>query len=611
MPEQPVAPVPPARVQHPAWIRWLVGSAAVLLGILLIVWNIFPAPTIDSPLTLVRSSSGEFQPDGEVPAATLQVQAGRIQAKNNLTSGNSSSHGGEARNCFSSVLLICKSPDALSQRVAADLLAELKKVPHFSEIKYIPPGHALPTSGRAPDLFIQLELVSLSESGLIDHQVDARLRARWGTSLTDSRHSYINHMTPPLIDSHTVAHLDHQSTTREVASSAAKYKLVAADIAKQFGGAITKEINDRVAKNGVLPDLPAEFFSEYAPPPALPLGGFASDLIFSGSGLFRHNETVWQCRGESPLGKSLAELRERLVDAGYKAEEPAQPVTYLRATKGDSVVEAFADHPGVIGQLPDAERAQQDHEFIVTHTQWATTEEREAAVERLLDDTAELSTLMIFAQLLTPQQNERLLERLVTETPQTAEGWQWAAWIYHRGKDQVRAREALENAVLLLRLSKDSPQIGSSLRALAKELGDEKLVEKLQRQPPDFERLKKLGFKELSALGDTAQAEFAAGGSAGLFVRGPKHWQLAAISVVQVGAGAAQRYELAVAQLTPHGSSQSWGSSISQHFPTSWTTPIEGLGQLALEISQPSPQPRFMLSAEILPAPDQNVVAKD
>jgi len=606
MPEQPVTPAPSDLVRHPAWIRWLIGSAAVLLGILLIVWNIFPAPTINTPLTMVRNARGEFPSDHQVQGATLQVQAGRIEARNSLTSGNSSTQSGNARNCLSSVLLICKSPDALSQRVAADLLAELEKVPHFTEIKYIPPGHPLPTSGRAPDLFIQLELVSLNESGLIDHQVDARLRARWGTSLTDSRHSYNGDMTPPLIQSHTVAHLDHHSTTREVASSAAKYKLVAADIAKQFGGAITKEINDRVQKHGVLPDVPAGFFSEYTQPPALPLEGFVSELVFSGSGLFRHNETVWQCRSEAPLGRSLASLRERLVAAGYKAEEPAEPMTHFRATKGTSVVEAFADHPGVIGQLPAAERAEQDHEFIVTYTKWAITEEREAAIKRLLDDKADFNTLMIFEHALSNQQNQRLLERLSAEPSQDAAGWKWAAWRYHRNKDEVRAREALENAVLLLPLAKDASSVEGSLNSLAKELGDEKLVETLKKQPLNVERIKRLGIVEVTLGSKPAKIQFDAGGSARLLVRGPgEDWSFVVCSVSEVGSGGTRRNEVYFAQVSPHGSSQTWGQNVTPESSAMHTHSLGASGRLEMRVVQFPNQPRFELTATLLPTESQ------
>lgn len=610
MPEQPVSPKSTDRGRRPAWIRWLIGPATILLGVLLIVWNIFPAPTIDTPLTLVRNAQGEFEADQTIPGATLQVQAGGIQAKNNLISANSSSHGGDARNSVANVLLICKSHDALSQRVAADLLAELKKVPHYSEIKYIPPGHPLPTSGRAPDLFIQLEMLSLQESGLIAHQVDARLRARWGNSLVESRHTYTNHQTPPLIDSHTVAQLEHHSATREVASSAAKYKLVAADIAKQFGGAITKEINDRVQKNGVLPDLPAEFFAEYQQPPELPLDGFASELIFSGSGLFKHNETVWQCRSEAPLGQSLAQLRQRLVDLGYKAGEPAQPMTYLRATKDDSVVEAFADHPGVFGQLPDAEQSQQDHAFIVTYTEWATTEERHAAVERLLDAKADLGTLMIFEQALSQQQNQRLLERFAADPTPDAGAWKWAAWRYHRNKDEVRAREALENAVVLLPLAKDASAVEGSLSSLAKELGDEKLVERLKKQPLDLDRVKRLGVEEATLGSEPVKIQFDAGGSARLLVRGSgEDWSFVVCSVREIGSGAAKHNEVHFAQVSPHGSSQTWGQNVT---PQSSATHVQGLsdsGRLELRVSQLPGQPRFELTATLLPAAAQ--VARD
>jgi len=584
----------------------MIGSAAVLLGILLIVWNIFPAPTIDTPLTLVRNARGEFEADRSVPGAKLQVHAGRIQAKNNLVSGNSSSHGGEARNCFRQVLLICKSHDALSQRVAADLLTELKQVPHFSEITYIPPGHALPTSGRAPDLFIQLELVSLVESGVIDHQVDARLHARWGNSLVESRHSYTNHQTPPLIDSHTVAQLEHHSTTREVASSAAKYKLVAADIAKQFGGAITKEINDRVQKHGALPELPAEFFAEYTQPPVLPLEGFASELIFSGSGLFKHNETVWQCRSEAPLGQSLAEIRQRLVDAGYQAEEPSQPMTYLRATKDDSVVEAFADHPGIFGHMPDAERVLKTREFIVTYTEWAAAEERHAAAERLLDDKADFNTLMIFENSLSHQQNQRLLDRFAAEPPQDAVGWRWAAWRYHRNRDDNRAREALENAVVLLPLAKDASAVESSLKGLAKELGDEKLVERLKKQPLDAERVKRLGVVEVTLGSEPVKVQFNAGGSARLLVRGSgDDWTFVICSVMELGSGGARRNEVHFAQVSPHGSSQTWGQNVTPQSSAMHTQGLGTDGRLELRVTQLSGQPRFELTATLLPTASQ------
>ena len=134
---------------------------------------------------------------------------------------------------------------------------------------YYPVGFKPEQGGRAADITVTIDLDKLSESGWpASHAVEATFTVTAGNGLPGCRNSYMDDLTPPVVQFDWNGRLQHTSTTTGVASSAAKYKLVAENVARQIAAALTKEFNERRKKDGVMPELPQAFYPPYHKPPA-------------------------------------------------------------------------------------------------------------------------------------------------------------------------------------------------------------------------------------------------------------------------------------------------------------------------------------------------------
>ena len=103
--------------------------------------------------------------------------------------------------CFASgsVVLVGLSDHLLVQRIAQELVSLLKQDRHIRQLSYFPAGRFPDPGGRAPDLFMTLDLDSARHSGVLGKTLDAEVRATIGTSLVSASHSYSDHLTPPMI----------------------------------------------------------------------------------------------------------------------------------------------------------------------------------------------------------------------------------------------------------------------------------------------------------------------------------------------------------------------------------------------------------------------------
>ena len=587
---------------------------AVVVCFLLIAWNAFPPDVPQSPMKMVRGEDGKFisDVDSRRGGRSFQAQAGKIESTNTMASAGGESTGDRARLACRRILVQNKSDHLLAKRVAGDFLDELKKLSYVDRIDYLPAGEKLQPGELSPDVFITLSLASLNESGLIDHVVDANVIVTMGNVPETDNHSVIDPLTPPLVEFRWKCGLEHHSTTCEVASSAAKYKLVAAEIAKQIGGAVVKQLGDWRDEYGLLPELPGEFYPEYHAPPELPLEGVESQIVFTGRGLLKHNETLWKCRTDKPLSEALVLVRGRLEVTGWKSSNDSDE-TYLRMIGPHGRLTAFGENAdglgiwleksaaGSSGQASgDKAAAKTMTTFFVRYEERATAAERDLAVDTLFDADARLETVLLFENQWTITQRERVLDRFAKHPPTTAATWLALANIHHRGKRDNEARDALRRAVALLRVEHDASSLKSKLNQLAKELGDEKLAEKLDAEPPDFELLNELGFLEISADSNLAPIEFDLDGAANYLVRNPGgEWRLLSFSAKPTAQGPNELYQLALAQAMPHSRSVSSGQTLNERHPVQQEVFIEGLGRLHFDVIKQPGQPRFTITAAV------------
>ncbi len=580
------------------WARRAAAAALLLTGAFLIVWNAFPPRVYETRTTISRGEDGRFD-ESQNDRPLFVAQAGKIQSNNNLTSASSNTAGNSARLACRNVLLACRSDHVLAQRVAGDLLERLKSVPFLEQITYLPPGETPQQGAMAPDLFVSVELVSLEESGLIDHVVDASFLVRAGTSPVADNYSAVTNLTPPMVEFSWKAHLEHHSTTREVASSAAKYKLVSEDIAQQISNALAKQLDTFREKYGLLPELPAEFYPDYEPPPELPLEGYHPELVFSGHGLLLRNASAWKCRSEKPLADVLSHLRGRLEVAQFKGDIQHDALRMHNEVGKVVVLSEYAD-----GQrLAFVERETPGETvFFVTYTRDYSGDDRDRAVAALFESAAPLETLLLFENSLTGPQRQQVLARFAEHPPATAEGWRAAASLYAPAKEPEQALEALKRAVALLPLSQPSSPVRSQLDALAKQLGHEKLVEELSAQPPDIDLLKELGFVEITANGETAPLEFGVGDAVNYCVQdGDEKWKLLSYTASLGDPGVNARYELALAQAADGTRSYSHGQTLREGNPIQQQLFVEGVGRLHFEFVKQPDQPRFTVTLQVQP----------
>ena len=224
--------------------RRLTAAAAIVAGLGLVAWYAFPPDVSQSPVRLVRGRDGAFDlvtgNGRRVPRPA--IQAGRIEANNSLIASTSEAHNDPSRLACNRILILGQSSHVLAKRVADCLVQEFKALRFAEEIDYLPPGYPTETGDVAPDVFVTLRLVDLEESGLVNHQVKAKFRLTAGTSVVRDNHFTVSHLTPPRLEYAWHCELNHQSTTLEVASSAAQYKLVSEDIGKQLAGGASQAV---------------------------------------------------------------------------------------------------------------------------------------------------------------------------------------------------------------------------------------------------------------------------------------------------------------------------------------------------------------------------------
>ena len=304
-------------------------------------------------------------------------------------------------------------------------------------------------------------------------------------------------------------------------------------------------------------------------------------------------------------------LRDRLAAAGWKAGNNGDD-TRLRMTSPRGHLTAHAETAGpprMSLQKPGAKTSGQGSgaktseetatTFFVRFEERATDQQRDLAVDRLFKTDAPLDTLLLFESAWTDAQRARVLDEFAKHPPTTAETWLTLANIHHRGKHDEEARDALRRAAALLRLDQDPSSVKNKLNQLAKELGDEKLIERLDSDAPDFDLLKELGFVEISPGGNPAPTEFELGKAANYFVRDHGgEWQLVSISVKPIDQGTSDAYQLDFVQVQKNGRSYSSGQVVNERHPVPQEVSIKNLGQLRFDVIKQPGRPWFTITTQ-------------
>ena len=281
------------------------------------------------------------------------------------------------------------------------------------------------------------------KNGIMGRDVEAQIAVSMYNGPPDCRHFYGEPLNPPVVMLDWHGELQHTLTTTGLASSAAKYKLAAEDIAKQIFEALSKELKERREKEGVMPELPAAFYPAYRQPPPLPFSAYGTlETVVSGHGLMNHNETLWRLEADRSPADVLAEVQHRLESAGWKGSIATvmRECPHLRMTKGAAVLTAYVPSPN--GSPANAGLKPQT--LNIHFVDRMTEKELHAAIDQAMAADVSADVLACFEQVWSREQSERLLKRLSSKPARTPQASLTLANLYHRfGQDDKSRSELL------------------------------------------------------------------------------------------------------------------------------------------------------------------------
>lgn len=465
------------------WVRRMAfGAALFVLGVVLLV---------------------TFVPLG----GSVKVQAAKLVSSNSTARSSSSSHSGGARLQMRRIGVVNASDHPLMRRIVpivTERLAEVAGVEQVAEVK----GETWTMDdGGLFDVIVLLDMPRHEESGMAvtGRELKAVITADVGPWPWGSSHSYMDHLSPPVIEVHMHVELDHTSTTTGYESADARGSLAAADIAEELASQLGKPLAEYAGGNGVMPELPAAFYGTRAEPSQeLPLPdslpGARLRRLYSGPRLMVHNETVWtmevEAEGDQGRGREarevLAKLQEDLVTGGWRVDtklrDEAGSPPHFRASRGPTIVEAFGPRPHG-GSL----RAEPERVVIVLRERFSEKEISAAAGE-LFDAGASLSQLHIFSRWLSDAQQDAMAERVIEEGTRDAELLLSVARYHERQGQKEAALATLNRAAVLAVGHEDASKLRKRIEEAGRKItGDEKW----EPAKPDEAMLRAAGFQLL------------------------------------------------------------------------------------------------------------------
>ena len=438
------------------------------------------------------------QPEG----MSLSPDAGGIQASNTLDTSCHTSAVGEA--CFSCrrILLINESPHPLMAEVVPLLQRELARIRSVESVLYNPEGAALPDGELAPDLVIRLELDAVDEQNKGPSRLlTATVTLSMTSDLLAGPGGYHDSFSPPVLTVEYVGTLKHRSRIIDDDSGADRYRLAAGNIAEQFAGSLKPALAQWQAKHGAMPQLPAAFYGDYRPADDLAfLDEARAQRLGSFRGLLRHNETAWRFSDPRDASVVLGEIRQKLEAKGWKqvsGQDANNGFAFLWLEKDSRLIHAFRRQsngiaPRAVIQQPNGAA------YGVHYLGRYSPQEREAALVQLIDAGASVETLLAFGSLCNSDTlRARLHAALEKHQPTSARACLHLASHYReRRKDDEKARQCLQRAVILSRIAEEGPSdLYCQIRELATSLGDEKLAD----SPLTEALMRDLGIVELEA----------------------------------------------------------------------------------------------------------------
>ena len=440
----------------------LVGGFMLPIPVLRHIWMGLPEP-----------SNSNFGMTSDFYSAT-------IEAKNNTNSSCMSTISGERCPLAARSIMVWNTSDHPLMEQLAELVGEqLRQLKFIQSVQVVQDIQLLPQGQLAPDIVITLKLPEAQESGLTDLRLQLRVDATLGSKLTQSNSGYLDGYGLSVYNFLWKGQVHHTSVTH--GKERRKYAMAAENIAKDLAKTWKTTLSKWQADNGLLPQLPREFYPRYEPPPELPaLNGFSPRLAASFSGLLKTNHTFWYFSSARPPVELFEDLQAKLSGSGWKIhseipEDEKQKerwTPHLRGFGGNgSRIEIYPRTYFDDGYCTSS--ASKEHEYVCELMLGPPDEQYKAAMETILTPTSSLDVLfMCLHGVRDDSQRKRLYELIdACQAKDASACIILAEWYVQKDKD--KARQRLRQAKVLSLAEGHLAKNDSRIKELTKKLGEE------------------------------------------------------------------------------------------------------------------------------------------
>ena len=437
-------------------------------------------PTIDDKPGIPRPSSALARIGvGALPWG--QAHVALVKAKNGVQTFGSTSAESDDRVSLRNIVLVCQSPHPLLDHAIRQFQKLLIGLADVERVAYYPYGTWPEPGGALPDVFITLDMLELREKTfLCNRRLDAVIQWEVSNTLFPGPAQMNHNNSPPTVAFYMQNRLDHDSTMVGIESPRSTYKVEAEGIAAEMAKSISKQFANLLDKYGQMPRVPAALYGTYREPPELPfLKDNNAERLICASGLFKDNLSIWRFAEQRKTDEALAAYRDQLQTAGWQAGAPAK--NYLQMQKENEHIYIFRDRrkDPAAGSVEPGESGRPSSNTMIARYESSFAGGRiQEAIDALLAGQTQTKTLLAFERCFrTPEQAERLRTAIEAGPLGSLDGF-LALGRYWADRGQVdKAKESLMRARAMQHAEKQRNAKSGAIRALAKKLGDESLVE--------------------------------------------------------------------------------------------------------------------------------------
>jgi hypothetical protein len=305
-----------------------------------------------------------------------------------------------------------------------------------------------------------------------------------------------------------------------------------------------------------------------------------------------HNETIWRLTADRPVADVLHGIQRRLESAGWKTMHVHDD--YLRMSRDAAELSLRARSAQEIGARSSPKTPTLDVRYVDRMTQ----AEKRAALDELLAHNTSPEVLMCLENQWSADQLDRVLKAVESRPPRTPQAALALANFYHRLKRDDNARREVLHACALLRTIAQTSDLDNAIKSLAKDLGDEKLVEK----PLEPRMLDELGFIELKPGIPVPAQEIGLEEPVHFYVKtSDGSLKIVSLRAFQSGTSSGGKPSYQLAFVESGGPGRSWGTtgpaySLSLEDGCNASFALNPLGagerfQLTAQVSGPAPKP--------------------